>query len=324
MVFTLADRVGFIKGVSRSGVGVTVPPRACDDVRQLAQMEGVRVASAVVRTLLPILIAGAAIYLLLLVFVYLYQARLIYFPNVPGRELTANPASIGLAFEDVRIPTADHVELHGWLIPAGDGAATVLFCHGNAGNISHRLEQLAIFHDLGLAVLLFDYRGYGQSGGWPSEQGTYLDAQAVWTYLTQRRGVAPRNIVIAGESLGGAVAAELAHKTDPAALILASTFTSAPDLARRFYWYLPVRLLARFEYPTAEHVAAVRAPLLVIHSRDDEIVPFSHAEELMRRATGPKQLLEIFGDHNAGFLMSGPRFVEGMRAFLATHGLVKA
>lgn len=272
--------------------------------------------------LLSILLAGAAAYALLIAFVYFFQARLIYYPNVPGRELTATPDAIGLAFEDVRITSTDGIELHGWFVPgASADRPAAVFCHGNAGNISHRLEQLKMLHDLGLAVLLFDYRGYGRSSGSPSEQGTYRDAHAAWNYLTQVRGLAPKDIVIVGESLGGPIAAELAQGTLPAALILFSTFTSAPDLARKYYWYLPVQLIARFRYPTADYVARVRAPVLVIHSRDDEITPFAHGEELFRRAHQPKEFLEILGDHNAGLLLSEARVVEGLRRFLAAHDI---
>lgn len=280
--------------------------------------------ASIVRSLLPILIAGAAIYLLLLVAVYFYQPRLIYFPDVPGRALVATPAAIGLSFEDVRFESRDGIEAHGWYVPAGEGAPTVLFCHGNAGNISHRLEWLEILHDMGLAVLLFDYRGYGQSSGSPDEQGTYDDARAAWDYLTRNKGTPPGSIVIFGESLGGAIASHLAGDKDiqPGALIVTSTFTSAPDLASRFYWYLPVRLLARFNYPTATHVQRVRAPILVMHSRDDEIVPFAHGEEIFRRANAPKQFVELLGDHNGGFLMSGPKLTAGLRNFLEGQGLV--
>lgn len=276
------------------------------------------------RSLLPILIAGAAIYLLLLVAVYFYQPRLIYFPDVPGRALVATPATIGLSFEDARFKSRDGIEAHGWYVPAGEGAPTVLFCHGNAGNISHRLEWLEILHEMGLAVLLFDYRGYGQSSGSPDEQGTYADARAAWDFLTRSKDTPPGSIVIFGESLGGAIASHLAGDADvePAALIVTSTFTSAPDLASRFYWYLPVRLLARFHYATAAHVQRVRAPILVMHSRDDEIVPFAHGEEIFRRANAPKQFVELIGDHNGGFLMSGPKLTAGLRSFLEGQGLV--
>jgi fermentation-respiration switch protein FrsA (DUF1100 family) len=272
--------------------------------------------------LTSILLSGLAGYALLVAFVYFMQARLIYYPDMPGRELTETPRSIGLAFEDVRFTAEDGVELHGWFVPGASGDRPVaILCHGNAGNISHRLDKLAMLHELGLAVLLFDYRGYGQSRGSPTEQGTYRDAHAAWNYLTQRRGLEPKDIVIFGESLGGAIAAELAADKTPAALILVSTFTSAPDLARKYYWYLPVRLIARFRYPTSEYVARVRAPILVIHSRDDEIVPFAHGQELYRIAHEPKTLVEISGDHNAGFLMSEALIAESMRRFLVAHGL---
>jgi len=276
-----------------------------------------------VRTLLSILFIAAAGYVLLAAFVYVFQSRLIYFPNIPGRALTATPADVGLTFEEARIATADGLELFGWYVPAGAGAPTVLFCHGNAGNISHRLEWLQIFHGMGLAVLLFDYRGYGKSGGAPDEAGTYRDAQAAWDFLAHSKRVDPAHIVILGESLGGAIAAHLAKDvTSAGALILSSAFTSAPDLASQFYWYLPVRLLARFEYPTVEYVSHVRAPTLVIHSRDDEIVPFAHGQRIFERAAGAKAFVEISGDHNAGFLMGGSTLTHGLQSFLRSHGLL--
>jgi fermentation-respiration switch protein FrsA (DUF1100 family) len=276
-----------------------------------------------VRTLLSILFIAAAGYVLLVAFVYVFQSRLIYFPDIPGRTLTATPAEIGLPFEEALIKTADGIGLHGWLVPAGTDAPVVLFCHGNAGNISHRLDHLKLLHDMGLAVLLFDYRGYGKSEGAPDETGTYRDAQAAWEFLTRSKGVNPAHIVIFGESLGGAIAAHLAKDVGSAgALILASTFTSAPDLASQFYWYLPVRLLARFEYPTAEYVSHVRAPTLILHSRDDEIVPFAQGRKIFERAAGPKAFVEISGDHNAGFLMSGSTLTQGLGNFLQAHGLL--
>ena len=282
----------------------------------LAHARGSVVWDNIVRTLLLISLTGVAVYAVLIAYVCLFQSRLIYFPNIPSRALTVMPTEIGLDFEEVRITTADRIELHGWYVAAGAGAPTVLFCHGNAGNISHRLDWLEIFHDMGLAVFLFDYRGYGQSSGTPDEQGTYLDAQAVWDYLTNTKRHSPKSVVIFGESLGGPIAANLAKDVSPGALVLASTFTSVPDLASNFYWFLPVRLLARFHYPTAEYMARVHVPTLVIHSRTDEIVPFSHAEAIFRRANERKQLLEIRGDHNSALLVSRQQITEGMRRFL--------
>jgi pimeloyl-ACP methyl ester carboxylesterase len=287
-------------------------------------VDGAIVWEDIVPTLLLILLTGVAVYVLLIAYVYVFQARLIFFPNVPGRTLVATPSQICLMFEEVRIKTADHVDLHGWYVPAAAGAPAVLFCHGNAGNIAHRLDWLQIFRGMGFAVLLFDYRGFGQSSGTPTEQGTYFDAQAAWDYLTSTKGFSPGSIVIVGESLGGPIAAHLAKDVAPGALILVSTFTSLPDLARTLYWYLPVRLLARFRYPTAAYVVRVHAPTLVIHSRDDEMIPFLHGEELRKRASGPAQLLEIFGDHNAAFMLSRPKLTKGMRSFLESHSILKA
>jgi pimeloyl-ACP methyl ester carboxylesterase len=287
-------------------------------------VDGAIVWEHIVPMLLLILLTGVAVYVLLIAYVYVFQARLIYFPNVPGRTLAATPSQIGLMFEELRIKTADRVALHGWYVPAAADAPVALLCHGNAGNIAHRLDWLQMFRGMGFAVLLFDYRGFGQSSGTPTEQGTYFDAQAAWDYLTNTKGFSPRSIVIVGESLGGPIAAHLAKDVAPGALILISTFTSVPDLARTLYWYLPVRLLARFRYPTAAYVARVHVPTLVIHSRDDEMIPFLHGEELRQRAGGPAQFLEIFGDHNAAFMLSGPKLTKGVRSFLESHSILKA
>jgi pimeloyl-ACP methyl ester carboxylesterase len=287
-------------------------------------VDGVIVWENIVRTLLLILLTGVAVYVLLVAYVYIFQARLIFFPNVPGRTLAATPSQIGLSFEEVRITTADRVDLHGWYVAAPAGAPAVLLCHGNAGNIANRLDWLETFCGMGFAVLLFDYRGYGRSSGTPTERGTYLDAQAAWDFLINAKGFSPGSIVIVGESLGGPIAAQLASNESPAALILVSTFTSVLDLARAFYWYLPVRLLARFRYPTTEYLARVRAHTLVVHSRDDRTIPFSHGEQLRRHAGGPAQLLEIFGDHNAALMLSRPVLTQGLRRFFADAGVMPA
>ena len=164
--------------------------------------------------LLLSLLPGIAVYVLLIAYVYVFQARLIFFPNAPGRTLTATPSQIGLGFEDVRITTADRVDLHGWYVAAPTGAPAVLLCDDNAGNIAHRLDWPETFCGLGFAMLLFDYRGFGPSSGTPTEQGTYLDAQAAWDFLTNTKG-RPGSIVIVGESLGGPIAAHLAKDVAP-------------------------------------------------------------------------------------------------------------
>lgn len=212
------------------------------------------------------------------------------------------------------------MSIHGWFVSSSAAPRRVLlFCHGNAGNISHRLDSLKIFHDLGLSVLLFDYRGFGRSQGKPSEVGTYLDADAVWEHLVTARGFAPGEIIVFGRSLGGAVASHVAAGRDAAALILESTFTSLPDLGAKFFPYLPVRLLARHRYDNMEHLQRVRCPVLVVHSPQDELIPFTHGRALYAAAPEPKTFLEITGGHNHGFLVSGDVYIEGLRRFFQNH-----
>jgi len=268
---------------------------------------------------LTTLLALGAAYALLLAALYFFQSSLLYLPAVPTRALQASPRQIGLAHEDVWLRTEDGVRLHGWFVPAEHPRGTVLFFHGNAGNISHRLDSIRIFHDLGLALFILDYRGYGRSEGRPSEAGTQRDALAAWHHLTAERGLAPGRIVLFGCSLGAAVGAALAARTDPGALILESAFTSVPDMAAELYPWLPARRLARFRYAARDDLAAVRCPVLIVHSPDDEIIPFRHGEALFAAAPGPKELLRLHGGHNEGFLLSGAAYTRGLDGFLARH-----
>ena len=260
------------------------------------------------------IIAGA--YILLAGFLFVFQSHYVYYPE---RFLSADPASIGVYFESVSFETRDGVRLSGWYVPRENARGVVLFCHGNAGNISHRLEAIQIFHRLGLGNFIFDYRGYGHSEGKPAEQGTYEDAEAAWQYLVKERQVDPNEIIIFGRSLGGAVASQLAQSHTPGALIVESTFTSLPDIAATLYPYLPVRLLLRFKYDTAGYIAKVDCPVLVVHSRDDEIMPFGHGQRLFEVAKEPKKFLEITGTHNEGFITSGKRYEEGLNTFISEY-----
>jgi hypothetical protein len=264
-------------------------------------------------------VAVVGAYLALMAAVYFGQAGMLYLPDLPSRELTASPKDIGIPYEDVELRTEDGLRLHGWYIPAARPRGALLFFHGNAGNISHRLDSIRIFHNLGLSVLIFDYRGYGRSEGKPSEEGTYRDALAAWKHLTEGHGIAPSRIVLFGRSMGAAVAAWLAARTQPGALIVESAFTSVPDMAAEIYWWLPARRLSRFEYATRDYVMRISAPVLVVHSPEDEIIPFRHGEAIFAAAREPKQLLRLRGGHNEGFLVSGEQYVNGLDAFLARH-----
>lgn len=257
----------------------------------------------------------ATAYAALLIGVYLFQSRLVYFPGI-GREISATPRDLGVEYEEVRLATDDGERLHAWFVPAPQSRGAVLLFHGNAGNISHRLDYLRMLHRLGYSSLIFDYRGYGESSGKPSEQGTYRDAEAAWRHLTVTRGIEPRRIALLGESLGGAVAAWLASRQPPGALVLASVFTSVPEMGAEVYPFLPVRLLSRFDYDTRAYLKNVQAPVLIAHSRDDEIVPYRHGQALFDAAREPKTFLEMRGGHNDGFLFSQDAWVRRLGDFL--------
>ncbi|MDD5556178.1 MAG: alpha/beta hydrolase [bacterium] len=240
-----------------------------------------------------------------------FERANLYFPT---RRIEATPAAIGLPYEDVTLETADGVRIHGWFIP-GTGRG-LLFFHGNAGNISHRFDSIRIFHELGLQTLIIDYRGYGLSGGRPSERGLSLDADAAYDHLRAREGIDPDSLVAFGRSLGGAVAADLAARRPLSALIVESAFTSTADIARDLLPLLPARLLVTQRYDSIAKVPAIRIPKLFIHSRDDEIIPFRHGRRLYEAAAEPRRLFEMRGGHNDAFLLPANRYPEALERFL--------
>jgi fermentation-respiration switch protein FrsA (DUF1100 family) len=249
---------------------------------------------------------------------FLLQSCLVYQPDTPTRKIVATPTSIGLEYEPLKITTEDGVTLDAWFVPAQDARGILLFFHGNAGNMSHRLESIRIFNKLRLSTLIFDYRGYGLSEGEPSELGTYRDAEAAWRHLTEHRNVAEDKIVLFGRSLGGAIAAHTASRHVACALILESAFTSVPDMAAEIYWFLPARWLARMSYNTKAALNSVSSPVLVIHSIDDELVPYSHGRALFASAREPKRFLQLRGGHNSSFLQSKQTYFAGLDEFLTT------
>jgi hypothetical protein len=238
----------------------------------------------------------------------------------PWRELEATGAELGRLFEDVQLRTGDGVDLHGWFFPADIESArrpfAFLVCHGNGGNVSHRLDLCAALLRTGASVLVFDYRGYGRSAGRPGEEGTYLDALAACRWM-QTRGFAAERILAYGESLGGAVAAELALREPLGGLVLQSTFTSIPDIGAELFPWLPVRLLATIHYDTHSKLPRLHLPVLVLHSRDDDLVPFAHAERNFAAANEPRQFGELEGAHNDP-VYEQTRFQEALATWLQT------
>jgi hypothetical protein len=245
-----------------------------------------------------------------------YEPRMIYYPD---RRIDQTPDRLGLQYEDVFLTTSDGLRINGWFLPASMSRAklTVLFFHGNAGNISHRFEKLAVLRELGVDAFIIDYRGYGHSQGKPDEQGTYRDAQAAYEYLAQQHKLSPRSIVIYGESLGAAVATDLAAKVDVGGLILEEAFTSVGDVGQKMFPFLPVRWLVRNKYDTLGKMPRIKVPLLIFHSRDDEFFNLRHAQRLLAAANEPKQLVELRGGHNDAFLISASTYRAALEKFLA-------
>lgn len=236
-----------------------------------------------------------------------FEDRMIYFPVRGGR--------VDGAGEDVTLRSADGVRLHARYLPRDPGAPTLLYLHGNAGNLAERSDLLQYFAELGANVLALDYRGYGQSEGVPSEAGLYADVRAAYAWLRELTP-APR-IVVLGESLGGGPACELAVSEPVGGLILLATFTSVPDMAAHFYPWLPTRWLVRTRFDNLSKVARVRAPKLFVHSRMDEVVPFEMGQRLFAAAPEPKQALWLDrSSHNALFLVEEPPLGGAIRDFL--------
>jgi fermentation-respiration switch protein FrsA (DUF1100 family) len=251
------------------------------------------------------------------------EKSLIFYPD---QHLEATPADYSLAFEDVFFKASDGVRLHGWWIPApggGEGRATLLWMHGNAGNISHRLHNARLLHDLlDVNLFLFDYREYGLSEGKVSEEGTYSDAQGALAYLEGRPDVGGDRIVYFGRSIGSAVAVELGTRKAPAALILESPMTSIKAVASAILPWLPIGSLLSTKYDSLAKVVEIRVPLLVVHGTADEIVPFAQGRELFEAANEPKRFHAVSGaHHNDTYLVGGEEYFGVWGRFLTEMGL---
>jgi fermentation-respiration switch protein FrsA (DUF1100 family) len=232
---------------------------------------------------------------------YFMQPTFLY---KPVRGVIYTPEELDLEFEDVSLETADNIKLNAWFIPAKNARFTILYCHGNGGNIMHRLDTINIFYELGLNCFIFDYRGYGNSEGSPSEEGTYIDVETAYNWLINEKKIPPENIIIFGRSIGGSIATYLAGKVTAKALVVDSAFTSYVDIGKKFYPYMPVKWFARFKYDTISYIRKVNCPVMVIHSQNDEMIPFEFGQELFDAVREPKKFVEIYGSHNDGFLLS--------------------
>ena len=244
---------------------------------------------------------------------------LIYFPE---RELYVTPADVGLEYSDVYLTTADGLRIHAWHIP-GESDTTLLWMHGNAGNIAHRVDNIAVLNrQTGLGVLIVDYRGYGLSDGSPSENGLYLDAEAAFDHLVTELGLDPaRDIVLFGRSLGVGVAAEMATRHEVRCVILESGFTSIMGMARatRPDWLAHALVpLISARYDTLSKVARIQSPVMIVHGDRDEIVPFQMAEQLFEAASEPKRFHAVRGaTHNDVYERGGAAYFRALREFVS-------
>ena len=264
----------------------------------------------------------SGIWLILLVFL-LAASFYFFYPKIenffifyPDRSLETAPADWGLNYEDVSFEAGDGTRLHGWFFPLPGKEPFILFCHGNAGNISHRIENVKLLLDYGLQVFIYDYRGYGRSGGRPSEAGLYQDGLAAYDYLVERKKILPDRIIPFGRSLGAAVAMEIATKRDVRSLIIESAFTSTKDMAKSMFLF---QLLSPFlppHYNNLKKIKGITVPKLIIHGEADEIIPFSMGQKLYRAACIPKYFFPIRGaGHNDTYFVGRKRYFQIFSGF---------
>lgn len=240
-----------------------------------------------------------------------------------SREMDRNPGDFGWAFEEIRLPVQEK-ETYGWYVPLENHRGVVLFSHGNAGNLAGRLESIGLLRSLGFSVLAYDYGGYGYSTGKPSEKRLYADIRAMWDYLIRVKQLPEKEIVLFGRSLGAAPTADLARSVTPGAVVLESAFLSIPDVVREMSWTRHLTCLIRHRFENRNKVGEITSPLLVVHSPDDEVIPYAHGRLLFELAPEPKTFLEIRGDHNLGFVVSESVYRAGWGAFLVGAGFPPA
>jgi fermentation-respiration switch protein FrsA (DUF1100 family) len=243
------------------------------------------------------------------------EEKFIFFPSA---EILETPRHYGLAFDDVYFKTEDGVTLNGWFVAYPGASTTLIWFHGNGGNIGHRSQHLKLLHDkLKVHIFIFDYRGYGRSDGTPSEDGTYKDGVAALAHLRSRKEVEPTRIVFFGQSLGAAVATEIAARESCLALILEAPFTSIRDMARVAFPLLPIGSLLRTKYDTAEKIKNVHAPILVLHGDRDDIVPFEQGQKVFAAAPQTKEFYTIPGSrHNDTYIAGGEAYFQALKNFI--------
>ncbi len=249
----------------------------------------------------------------------IFEEKFIYFPSVYP-EGYYNEVQQVLRVEDCWFTSEDGIKLHGWFASSRNPIATLLISHGNAGNISHRIPIMHAFQQSGFNVFMYDYRGYGRSQGSPNEEGIYRDGRAAFDFVARRSDIDPTRIVLFGTSVGGAVAVDVATHRPACALILESTFTSAKDMARVLYSFLPAQWLVRTQFNSEKKIRSLPLPVLVMHGTHDSIVPVALGRKLFNAANSPKEFYEIPGaNHNDTFWVGGKAYLDRIRSFVTRH-----
>ena len=238
----------------------------------------------------------------------------------PSAEIVLTPRHVGLEFQDLFFTTADGVRLNGWFIQHREADLTLVWFHGNAGNIGHRVENIRLLHDkLRINIFIFDYRGYGRSEGHISEAGTYRDGVAALEFVGKQLGVKSENLILFGRSLGAAVAAEMASRFDSRALILETPFVSIREMAKSVFPLLPIGSLLQTRYDNLEKIAKIKVPLLVLHGDRDEVIPYEHGRRVFNAAPEPKYFYTISGaSHNDTYIVGGDAYFQRLRSFIET------
>jgi len=250
-----------------------------------------------------------------------FEKNSVYYPE---KKISYTPSILDLDFEDIYFRTQDKIVLNGWFVPNNRARATILYCHGNAGNISHRIEMIKLLHDLGFNVFIYDYRGYGNSAGSMFEKGTYLDVEAAYNYLIDSRRINPDEIIVYGRSLGGAVAINLALHQEVKALIIDSAFTSISAMVSRLYPVLSfLRNVTTIKYDNLSKISNIKVSKLIIHSEEDEMIPVSDGQKLFEKAVNPKRMMRTRGSHNEGYLLYKDKFIAGLEQFFLEIGVEK-
>ncbi len=269
--------------------------------------------SIVKKGIIGLLVLAGLLYVLAVGYLWLYQDYYMF----RGRkaELTRTPAEMQWAFEEVWLDMPGG-KTHAWWIPKENARGAVLYSHGNGKNIANYLEDAAYYRDLGLSVLLYDYGGYGGSTGEPSEQRCYADIRAMWKYLTETRGIPANRIILAGNSMGGAVTIDLAAEVTPGAMVVESTFTAIPDVLWDMYPFIPIRLISHIYYRSIDKVHRIKCPILQFHSADDTVVRIKRAKQLFNAMPAPKKFVELHGAHRAGKFSSKDTYAPALKEFM--------